>query len=177
MQPWSYNSRRLDFASAIHRIYTPMTQWTWIPFPISWSVQLNIDLYINTWAFFAGPSDFVTVIDVRRPLRWERGRPRSHDYMITLETLLSIKSNVTAVENTLIHNPRFLGFFWFFFAYFLNHVFIYITPSIAVLKSCTLYRRTDRRQTYQLPCTSRHQRQSLVPFHVILSVYYQVLIL
>lgn len=176
MQPWSYNnSRRLDFASAIHRIYTPMTQWTWIPFPISWSVQLNIDLYINTWAFFAGPSDFVTVIDVRRPLRWERGRPRSHDYMITLEILLSIKSNVTALENTLIHNPRFLVFF-----FLLTSWIMYSFTLLRALPSwshalCT-DGRTDR-QTYQLPCTSRHQRQSLVPFHVILSVYYQVLIL
>lgn len=137
MQPWSYNnSRRSDFASAIHRINTPMTQWPRIPVPISWSVQLNIDLYINTWAFFAGPSDFVTVIDVRRPLRWERGRttvPWLHD---NTWNFIVDKINMTAVEYTSTLP----------FAYFLNHVFIDIKLNMQLVSEVMHFvqARTDR---------------------------------
>lgn len=145
MQPWSYNnSRRLDFASAIHRINTPMTQWPRIPVPISWSVQLNIDLYINTWAFFACPSDFVTVIDVRCPLRWERGRT-------TVPWLLDNTWNFIVDK---IKRDCCGKYIKFTFCSLLDScIHLHETEhAVGVLKSCTLYR-----QTYNQTSSRAHQ--------------------
>lgn len=175
MQPWSYNnSRRLGFASAIHRIYTPHDSTDMDP---RYDQLIRAAKYRFIYKYLGFLRWAVRFRDCHRRKTSSQVRERVttvpwlHDN--TWNFIVS-KIKRDCCGKYIYSWPQFFLFLFFVLAYFLNHVFIYITLSIAVLKSCTLYRQTDR-HTSSRAQHARHQRQSLVLFHVILSVYYKFL--
>lgn len=171
MQPWSYNnSRRLGFASAIHRIYTPHDSTDMDP---CYDQLIRAAKYRFIYKYLGF-------------LRWAVRLRDCH----RRKTSSQVRERVTTVP--WLHDNT-----WNFIVSKIKRdccgKYIYSWPQFSffglLLKSCihlhysehrrleVMYFVQTDRHTSSRAQHARHHRQSLVLFHVILSVYYQVLIL